>query len=195
MAEQIEDALFCSMRDSTWEIDADGLDHLKRPNTSKEAWLDSIDKLQNELLPRKKYYWQARSLIHNLQGAAGAEFHEAVRGGNIPVLTLGTLPTEEMATSSLKEGRAQIRRAAMEGVELDWDVKRDKLPINGLFSCTNCGSNRTWFHEFKSALSAGKPLASSAAGNTSKRSDEKSLLPTPSDTTVDDDDDDNCAQS
>mmetsp|Transcript_14618 Transcript_14618/g.28781 ORF Transcript_14618/g.28781 Transcript_14618/m.28781 type:complete len:267 (+) Transcript_14618:67-867(+) len=95
------------------------------------------------------YNRQVRSLLHNLRGDGGADFRTALRAGSVPVATLATLPSEEMASSAKRAERAELRRRAMEACEADWDLRHEDVPLNGTFTCGKCNGNRTWYFQFQ----------------------------------------------
>lgn len=101
------------------------------------------------LAPGPAYHRQARSLLFNLRGATGNEFKAALRVGVFPAEMLPKLQTEDMAPSSKKAERTQVRREAMEACESDWDIRREKVVMNGMFTCGKCGGNRTWYFQFQ----------------------------------------------
>jgi len=105
--------------------------------------------LFRELAPGPRYQRQVRDLLFNMRGEAGAGFREAIRSGGLPIRTLASLHTEDIAPAEKKAQRAQVRQQAMEARETDWELRREETPMNRTFTCGKCGGNRTWYFQFQ----------------------------------------------
>eukprot|EP00927_Polykrikos_kofoidii_P074231 TRINITY_DN70216_c0_g1_i1.p1 TRINITY_DN70216_c0_g1~~TRINITY_DN70216_c0_g1_i1.p1 ORF type:complete len:504 (-),score=67.55 TRINITY_DN70216_c0_g1_i1:278-1789(-) len=105
--------------------------------------------LFNSFSQSASYHRQARALLFNLRGGVGTEFRMAIRAGVFPAESLPKLQTEDMAPSSKKLERSLVRREAMEACESDWDLRRERIVMNGMFTCGKCHGNRTWYFQFQ----------------------------------------------
>lgn len=124
-------------------------DALGGDELAKQLATDIESTLFVELSPGPRYHRQARALIFNLRGKDGADFRAAVRARAIPATAVANLHTEDMASTAKREERVHVRQEAMEACDADWELRRETVPLNGMFSCGKCGGNSTWYFQFQ----------------------------------------------
>lgn len=105
------------------------------------------NELHSQLSPQD-YAVKCRSVLFNLK-VKDSKFRMQLISGAIQPRSVPSLTSDQMASEKVSSERAQIKQAAMEEVQLDWEMKHCDELVDGLFTCSRCNSKKTTYQQMQ----------------------------------------------